>query len=336
VGGGGGTNAADSNSALYDWSTVGGGRGNLAGNSATVGGGVSNTAIGTAASVGGGSTNYASSYSATVGGGNSNIAEDIYTTVSGGYSNIAAGYAATAAGGSGNVAVGQYSTVPGGYSNRAGGEFSFAAGTQAKANHTGTFVWADSESADFASTGVNQFLIRASGGVGIGTNYPGAALDVETVYGTGIYGYSANGWGVWGRSLVSFAGEFWGDLGYTGTLWGPSDAKLKENIQPATGLLSKVLALEPHTYNFKHGGEYKELNLAKGRHYGLIAQELEKVFPELVRDIAQPSTDHTKQPIQYKNVNYIELIPILVQAIKEQQGMIDQLRTDMDKLKGNR
>jgi len=38
--------------------------------------------------------------------------------------------------------------------------------------HLGTFVWADSTNADFASTGVNQFLIRVSGGVGIGTNNP--------------------------------------------------------------------------------------------------------------------------------------------------------------------
>ena len=46
----------------------------------------------------------------------------------------------------------------------ASGAFSFAAGLQAKANNQGAFVWADSTEADFASTGVNQFLVRASGG----------------------------------------------------------------------------------------------------------------------------------------------------------------------------
>ncbi len=49
---------------------------------------------------------------------------------------------------------------------------SAAAGYRAKANHKGTFVWADSKDAVFVSTGENQFLIRAAGGVGIGTNNP--------------------------------------------------------------------------------------------------------------------------------------------------------------------
>lgn len=61
---------------------------------------------------------------------------------------------------------------------------SFAAGFLAEANHGGTFVWADSASGfgvPFPSTGVNQFLIRASGGVGIGTNSPDGLVDVDNV-----------------------------------------------------------------------------------------------------------------------------------------------------------
>lgn len=61
-------------------------------------------------------------------------------------------------------------TVPGGYMNSAGGENSFAAGRRAKANHDGAFVWADKTSADIASTAVNQFLIRATGGTRIYSN----------------------------------------------------------------------------------------------------------------------------------------------------------------------
>ena len=55
---------------------------------------------------------------------------------------------------------------------------SFAAGTRAQANNSGAFVWADSMDADFATTASDQFLIRASGGVGIGTNNPQSALHV--------------------------------------------------------------------------------------------------------------------------------------------------------------
>lgn len=58
------------------------------------------------------------------------------------------------------------------------GTNSFAAGHRAKATHTGTFIWADSTDADFSSTAANQFLIRASGGVGLGTTAPESPLHV--------------------------------------------------------------------------------------------------------------------------------------------------------------
>ena len=86
-----------------------------------------------------------------------------YGTVGGGESNTASGYTAT---------------VPGGYQNTASDGYSFAAGRRAKAIHLGTFVWADNTDADFTSAAVNQFLIRAGGGVGIGTTNPSAQLGV--------------------------------------------------------------------------------------------------------------------------------------------------------------
>jgi hypothetical protein len=76
------------------------------------------------------------------------------------------------------VASGLSSTIPGGRDNLAAGDYSFAAGHRAKANDNGAFVWADSTDADFSSTGENQFLIRASGGVGIDTNSPNQLLVV--------------------------------------------------------------------------------------------------------------------------------------------------------------
>jgi len=173
--GGGAANTAMGNSA-----TVGGGQSNTATNNwATVGGGFSNTASNEFAMVGGGRENSASSLYATVGGGSVNNATAPSSVVGGGYDNDASGNSATVSGGAFNTASGQNSTVPGGYSNNASGNNSLAAGRRAKANHLGSFVWADSTvDADFSSTGNNQFLIRASGGVGIGTNSPQAALHV--------------------------------------------------------------------------------------------------------------------------------------------------------------
>jgi hypothetical protein len=69
--------------------------------------------------------------------------------------------------------------IPGGYQNSAT-NYSFAAGHRARAHHTGTFVWADAQPSPFASTGTNQFLIRALGGVGINNASPLTELDVRS------------------------------------------------------------------------------------------------------------------------------------------------------------
>ena len=139
---------------------------------ATVGGGFANQAYGDYATVGGGYFNQANGFYATVGGGINSQANGIEATVGGGVANHANGDDATVGGGAVNTAMGNAATVPGGRSNLAQGDNSFAAGRRAKANQPGAFVWADSSDVDFASTGNNQFLIRANGGVGINTNSP--------------------------------------------------------------------------------------------------------------------------------------------------------------------
>ncbi len=142
---------------------------------ATVSGGYGNQARNSWSSVGGGYSNDASGPEATICGGSNNTADDYKTTVGGGYNNIAGGYGAV---------------VPGGAENHAGGAFSFAAGYHAEAVHDGSFIWADSTGADIASTGANQFVVRAYGGAKIvrgqstfaSTN---AALQVEQADTTG-------------------------------------------------------------------------------------------------------------------------------------------------------
>jgi len=117
---------------------------------------------------------------ATVGGGFSNAAAATYATVAGGKENRAGEPASTVGGGEHCIATGSWSAVPGGYANQAGASYSFAAGKEAVVREvdTGTFVWADASETQYTSTGPNQFLIRAAGGVGIGTNAPTTALSV--------------------------------------------------------------------------------------------------------------------------------------------------------------
>jgi hypothetical protein len=184
VGGGNG------NQATGVHATVGGGIGNLAwGPEASVGGGRENVATHTWSTVGGGYRNEASGEEATVGGGKQNSATGTQSTVGGGADNTA-GYRATVGGGLSNSADGSYSVVPGGHLNSAAGSFSFAAGRRARANHDGSFIWADSTDADFASTEDNQFGARATGGFKLSVDSNDGGMRVSPVdywlYGTAV------------------------------------------------------------------------------------------------------------------------------------------------------
>jgi hypothetical protein len=83
-------------------------------------------------------------------------------------------------GGRQNQATGYAATVPGGEYNSATGDYSLAAGRNAHADGTSSFVWADTSTLSaLHSTGDNQFIVRAAGGVGINTDTPLASLDVH-------------------------------------------------------------------------------------------------------------------------------------------------------------
>jgi hypothetical protein len=199
---------------IGDFGTIGGGFENVASSLGTVGGGRKNQATALHASVGGGAFNTASGTASGVGGGQVNAASGDFASISGGLGN-AAGFAATVSGGTNNTASGAFATVAGGRWNTAAGDFSFAAGNRAAANHHGSFVWADSPGFFdplFASTSADQFLIRARGGVGIGTASPTKALDVRD--GTGAFsdggGIHVGGTGANGDAkLINFGdGDF--------------------------------------------------------------------------------------------------------------------------------
>ena len=186
ISGGGATNYAPYNSTNIvngDFGTVGGGGNNTAGSESTVSGGFGNFTWDGGNAIGGGFNNYANGAGlAAIGGGEDNAAgiNDVgdYMVIGGGIQNTNVANAGAIGGGYLNYASNHYSTVPGGFSNSASADFSFAAGNRASARHVGSFVWADSIDAPYVSTGTNQFLIRAGGGVGIGTTAPEAPLHV--------------------------------------------------------------------------------------------------------------------------------------------------------------
>jgi len=150
-----------------NWSTIGGGFDNeITSYSVTIGGGIQNLATGPQSTIAGGEHNKAGGYSSSVGGGRGNQASGHYATIAGGDTNMAGGHTATICGGWDNTASGTLATVAGGAENSAAGQCSFAAGHIAEANHDGAFVWGDSTSwPSVKSTGPNQFLVRAGGGM---------------------------------------------------------------------------------------------------------------------------------------------------------------------------
>ncbi|MGE3823592.1 MAG: tail fiber domain-containing protein, partial [Bacteroidia bacterium] len=93
----------------------------------------------------------------------------------------------------------------------------------------------------------------------------------------------------------------------------PSDERLKKNITPIGGALDKIMALQGVTYNWRTDMAVNQ-GLDDGKQYGLIAQELEKIIPELV--------DTDKEG--WKAVEYSHLVPVLIEAIKEQQSTIEK------------
>jgi hypothetical protein len=204
-----------------------------------------------------------------------NTANGFRSTVGGDEGNFAGGLNSTVGGRIVNIANGAYSTVPGGSENSAQGDFSFASGHRAQANHNGAFVWADSVDESFASTGDNQFLIRAAGGVGIGTDNPTERVTV-------------NG-NVLAHDFLT-----------------PSSKREKTNIQTIEGALEKVQSLRGVSYYGKVTGK---------REIGLIAEEVGELLPEVVV--------YEENGVDAKAMDYARLVPVLIEAVKEQQQLLD-------------
>jgi hypothetical protein len=184
------------------------------------------------------------------------------------------------------------------------GVYSSALGGQGTNYGVFTSAFADNSSEKYGVYG------GASGSLGIKYGLFGTASGGGTNY--GVY-CSGNG-------------------AYTGSWTKVSDARTKKNVQDYAGALTKVMALSVKKYDFKRD-EYPTMNLKSGTEVGVIAQDVEKVLPELVQDVAAPTpADPSKKdapasaPVMLKGVDYVGLVPILLQAIKEQQAQIDALK----------
>ena len=90
-----------------------------------------------------------------------------------------------------------------------------------------------------------------------------------------------------------------------------SDERLKKNIYTITNPIEKVSALRGVSFEFKETGQ---------KQIGFVAQEVEKIIPEVVGE----------NPDGYKGVQYQNVVGLLVEAIKEQQKQIDELKRQVN------
>lgn len=104
-----------------------------------------------------------------------------------------------------------------------------------------------------------------------------------------------------------------------------SDERLKENIQPMQETLPKLMELKPKTYDMKYNNPGKKVSL------GLIAQQLNDYFPELVSVTDGASFGH-KELQEIYTINYSGLSVITIKAIQEQQQQIIDLQKKMQLL----
>lgn len=148
----------------------------------------------------------------------------------------------------------------------------------------------------FDSSPVNQNLAingntYIQGNVGIGTTTPNYTLDVR------------------------------GTIGSNTTLY-HSDLRWKTDIKPIKYGLNEIERLNSVSYSW-NANDYPQMDFDEGTQLGFIAQEFERVIPELVR------TDKDG----YKSIDYVKLTPVLVEAIKDQQKQIEVVKLENQQLK---
>jgi hypothetical protein len=115
-----------------------------------------------------------------------------------------------------------------------------------------------------------------------------------------IYGDAAGSFSVW-------AGKFIGDVEARG-FYNSSDRRLKKDIKDAAYGLPELMKLHPVSYKWKDGKDNAE-------HNGLIAQDVQKIFPSAVRTGGKEKT---------LTVDYVSLLPVAIRAIQQQQATIEQ------------
>lgn len=143
-------------------------------------------------------------------------------------------------------------------------------------------------------------------------------------------------------SWLGYGGLFTGGLGYANGVYNLSDERVKENIQIIPNALDKIMHLSGVSY--KYNKDYSYVTGNDQRTYlGFIAQDVKEILPEVVAQKNLPVSGPTimkenMDASQIKNeifnvVDYTAIIPVMVEAMKEQQNLINDLKAEIELLK---
>lgn len=159
------------------------------------------------------------------------------------------------------------------------------------------------------------------------TNYAGYFLCQGSANNYAIYASSTPSSGAMGPN---YAGYFNGDVVRTGADNFTSDLNLKKEIHTIQNGISTISQLNPVTFEFKQE-EYPSMGLSGGTNYGFIAQEVEKILPDLVREERHPAQYDKEgnlihEALKFKSMNYQGIIPVLTKALQEQNELINDLQ----------
>lgn len=170
-----------------------------------------------------------------------------------------------------------------------------------------------------------------------GGRFIGQGFNGTTIANYGVYcvanGTAGINTAIFGQVFNSgdYAGYFEGDVNvngnFTATSGSISDVHLKENINNITNATDIIKQLQPKRFNF-NTVDFPYYNLQEDTQYGLIAQEVETILPELVYETTfaeiRDSLGNILQPNQtFKALYYTEFIPFLIAGMKEQQDNLE-------------
>jgi endosialidase-like protein len=242
-----------------------------------------------------------------------------------GTSNVAMGFQALNANtASDNVAVGFQALLSNssGHENTGVGNFALFDNT-ASSNNTavGNSALAHTTGSSNVALGASAGLNISAGNFNIDIGNPGVAGDSNTIR-VGTAQTACYIGGISGQSAVGGDAVFVTSAGKLGTITAVSSARFKDEIKPMDKASEVILALKPVTFRYK-----KELDPKRIPQFGLVAEEVEKVNPDLVKR----DRDGSLQTVRYDAVNAMLLNEFLKEhrMVQEQQKEIDALKAEL-------